>query len=228
VRLGGIGDISILSFGRGKGATTGTGGAVLVRSAALGARMAQMRDQLGIARRGGQEMGILAAQWLFSHPLLYRLPASIPALKLGEMVYHAPKQPRAIPTAAAAMLASVLRMDDVEIEIRRSRASNLLSHINGSARIVPIRPVPGGMSGFLRFALTDSTGQLATDAQLGVQRGYPLTLEQHQELQPVLATGEKAGKGSEQLRDRLLTLPTHSRVRSHDEVRLQDWLAMAS
>ena len=228
VPLGGIGDISILSFGRGKGATTGSGGAVLVRTPALGAWVRQIRNQLGIGRRGGQEICALAAQWLLSHPLLYRLPASVPALKLGEMVYHPPKQPRAMPTAAAAMLCSVLRMDDSEIEIRRARANDLLSRINGSGRIGPIRPVAGGGSGFLRFALTDLTGRLAESAPLGVLRGYPLTLEQHEQLQPMLATGEKAGKGSVLLRDRLFTLPTHSRVGFRDQARLQDWLVASS
>jgi perosamine synthetase len=228
VRLGGIGDISILSFGRGKGATTGSGGAVLVRTPALREWMQQIRNQLGIARRGGREIGALAAQWFLSHPLLYRLPASVPALRLGEMVYHSPKKPRAMPTAAAAMLCSVLRMDDCEIEIRRARANNLSSRINGSGRIVPIRPVAGGGSGFLRLALTDMTGRLAARAPLGVLRGYPLTLEQHEQLQPMLATGEKAGKGSALLRDRLFTLPTHSRVGFRDQARLQDWLVASS
>ena len=228
VRLGGIGDISILSFGRGKGATTGSGGAVLVRTPALAVWAGQMRNQLGVARRGGQEIGALTAQWLLSHPLLYRLPASVPALKLGEMIYHPPTEPRAMPTAAAAMLSSVLRMDDGEIDIRRARANMLSSRINGSVRIVPIRPVSSGGSGFLRFALTGMTGALAADASLGVQRGYPLTLEQHEQLQPMLATGEKAGKGSELLRDRLFTLPTHSRVGLRDQARLQDWIVAAS
>jgi perosamine synthetase len=224
VRLGGFGDISILSFGRGKGATTGSGGAVLVRTPALGALVGRMRDQLGIARRGGLEIGALGAQWLLSHPLLYRLPASVTALKLGEMVYHPPKQPRAMPTSAAAMLFSALRMDDSEIEIRRARANDLLSRINGSGRIVPIRSVAGGGSGFLRFAVTDRSGRLVANAPLGVVRGYPLTLEQHEQLQPMLATGEKAGKGSVLLRDRLFTMPTHSRVGFRDEARLQAWL----
>lgn len=228
VRLGGIGDISILSFGRGKGATTGSGGAVLVRTPALGAWVGQIRDQLGIGRRGGREIGALTAQWVLSHPLLYRLPASVPALKLGEMVYHPPKQPRAMPTAAAAMLSSALRMDDSEIEIRRARANDLLSRINGSGRVVPIRPVAGGGSGFLRLAVTDMTGRLAPSLPLGVGRGYPLTLEQHEQLQPMLAKGEKAGKGSVLLRDRLFTLPTHSRVGARDLARLQDWLVAPS
>jgi hypothetical protein len=228
VRLGGIGDISILSFGRGKGATTGSGGAVLVRTPALGAWLRQMRNELRPGRRGGKEIGTLAVQWLLSHPLLYRLPASVPALKLGEMVYHPPKQPRAMPTAAGAMLCSVLRMDDSEIEIRRARANKLLSRINGSGRIAPIRPVPGGGSGFLRLAVSDMIGDLAASAPLGVLRGYPLTLEQHEQLQPMLAPRESAGKGSVLLRDRLFTLPTHSRVGSRDQARLEEWLVASS
>jgi dTDP-4-amino-4,6-dideoxygalactose transaminase len=228
LRLGGIGDISILSFGRGKGATTGSGGAVLVRTHALGGWMRQIRSELGVGRRGGREICALAVQWLLSHPLLYRLPASVPALKLGEMVYHPPEQPRAMPTAAAAMLCPVLRMDDSEIEIRRQRANTLLSRINGSERIVPIHPVAGGGSGFLRLAVTDMIGDLAASAPLGVVRGYPLTLEQHEQLQPILARGERAGKGSVELRDRLFTLPTHSRVGSRDRARLQNWLAASS
>jgi dTDP-4-amino-4,6-dideoxygalactose transaminase len=228
IRLGALADISILSFGRGKGATTGSGGALLVRTPALRPWLQQTRNQLKGGRRGGGEIGALAAQWLFSHPLVYRVPASVPALKLGEMVYRPPGRPRSMPAAAAAMLSSVLRLDDREIEIRRVRANNLLSRIDGSGHIAAVRPVTGGRSGFLRFAVTDTTGRLAPVAALGVLRGYPLTLEQHEELQPMLATGEKAGKGSALLRDRLFTLPTHSRVGSRDQVRLQDWLAASS
>ena len=228
VRLGGIGDISILSFGRGKGATTGSGGAVLVRTPALGAWVRQIRNELGTGRRGGLSVAALAAQWLLSHPLLYRLPASVPTLKFGEMVYRPPTRPRAMPTAAAAMLPSVLRVDDSEIEIRRARASSLLSRINGSGRVVPIHPVAGGASGFLRLAVSDMTGNLAASAPIGVLRGYPLTLEEHDQLKPMLAPGERAGKGSVSLRDRLFTLPTHSRVGPRDQVRLHDWLVASS
>jgi len=228
VRVGSFGDISILSFGRGKGATTGYGGALLVRTPTLVARLLQMRDKLGAPRRGAREIGALTAQWLLSHPFVYRVPASVPALRLGEMVYHPPKDPRAMPASSSAILRFVLRNDDREIEIRRARANILSSWINGSGRIAPIRPVAAGASGFLRFAFADMTGQLAPSPPLGVLRGYPLTLEQHEQLQPMLAAGEKAGKGSFLLRDRLFTLPTHSRVGARDLARLQNWLAVRS
>jgi hypothetical protein len=224
VRLGGIGDISVLSFGRGKGATTGSGGAVLVRTPALVEWMQQARNDLGEPRRGGRELGSLGAQWVFSHPLLYRIPASIPALKLGQMVYHPPKQPRGMPAAATMMLPSVLGNDDYEVDGRRERANDLLSRINGSRRLNPVRPVGGGASGYLRLALADATGHLATRPSLGAIRGYPLTLEQHQQLRPMLAEGERAGMGSILLRDRLFTLPTHSRLASSDLANLADWI----
>lgn len=225
VRLGGVGDLSILSFGRGKGATTGSGGAVLVRTPAHVEWIQRARNDLGEARRGAREIGALGAQWVFSHPLLYRIPASIPTFKLGEMVYHPPKQPRGMPAAATVMLPAVLRNDDREVEARRARANSLLSRINGSGRLNPVRPVSGGGSGYLRLALADGTGHLAACPPLGVLRGYPLTLEQHEQLRPMLAHGEKAGIGSNLLRDRLFTLPTHSRVASSDLASLRDWIS---
>lgn len=43
-----------------------------------------------------------------------------------------------------------------------------------------------------------------------------MTLDQHAELQPLLVAGEHAGLGSLELRDRLLTVPTHSHVHAAD------------
>ena len=228
VRLGSIGDISVLSFGRGKGTTTGSGGAILIRTPELAARLRVMGEQLSLGRRGGKDVGILAAQWLFSHSLLYRLPASVPILRLGEMVYHPPRRPRSMSAAAVAMLPAVLRFDDVDVASRRARAQGLIARINGSGRVVPIQPVSGGAPGFLRLAVADSTGLLAAHTRLGIIRGYPLTLAQHEPLKPMLLSGENAGPGSMLLRDRLFTLPTHSRVRARDEIRLQELLSAST
>lgn len=225
VPLGGIGDVSVLSFGRGKGATTGSGGAVLVRTPSLVEWMRRVRNDLGEARRGAHELGALGAQWVFSHPMLYRIPASIPALKLGQMVYRPPRQPRRMPAAATVMLPAVLGYNDREVQARRVRANDLLSRVNGSRRVNPVRPVGGGAPGYLRLALADVTGCLAACPSLGVIRGYPLTLEEHEQLRPMLADREKAGAGSVLLRDRLFTLPTHSRVTSRDLATLGDWIS---
>lgn len=224
-RLGALADISTLSFGRGKGTTAGAGGAVLVRTTSLVQWVRETRGKLGTASRGGRQVVNLAAQWMLSHPLLYRLPASMPGLKLGEMVYHRAHDPRPISVAAASILPTALRMDEREVACRRVNATNLLSRMNGSGRLRPVRSVVGGESGYLRLACIDPNGDVMPRASLGALRGYPLTVEQHEPLRPNLLPGEKAGKGSVRLRDRLFTVPTHSRVGRADLARLSDWLA---
>ena len=222
--LGSFGDVAILSFGRGKGMTSGSGGAVLVQTLELAGWSSRLRAELGAASGGGFEVMTLAAQSLLAHPSVYRLPASIPALRLGAMVYHAPTEPRPMAAAAAAMLYSALKADEREVQYRRGRARDLLSRISESHAVVPVQPIVGGESGFLRLALLDASGHRLPSATIGALRGYPMTLEQHPQLQPILVSGERAGKGSEILRDTLFTLPTHSRVNRADLTRLEKWI----
>jgi perosamine synthetase len=220
--------VAILSFGRGKGMTSGSGGALLVRSLELAGWTKRMHAELGAASGGGLHVMSLAAQSLLAHPSMYRLPASIPALKLGTMVYHPPTEPRPMATAAAAILQSALGMDEREVQYRRARAKDLLSRITESHAVVPVHPIVRGESGFLRLALLDTDGRRLPRATIGALRGYPMTLEEHPQLQPMLVSGERAGKGSETLRDRLFTLPTHSRVNRSDLTRLERWLGRPS
>jgi hypothetical protein len=228
VRLGALSDIATLSFGRGKGTTAGAGGAVLVKTPVLAEWARKTRVQLGGASRGGRQMVYLAAQWILSHPLLYWLPASIPSLKLGEMVYHHARDPRPIPAAAGAVLPTALKMDEREVECRRIHAMHLLAQMNEASRLRPVRSVAGGESGYLRLACLDEIGDVTPRPWLGALRGYPLTVEQHEQLRPNLVPGERAGKGSAFLRDRLFTIPTHSRVGRADLARLADWVGAGS
>ena len=224
-RLGSLADISILSFGRGKGTTAGSGGAVLVRTGLLAEWARKTRAALLASRgRGGRQIVNLAAQWMLSHPDVYRLPASIPALKLGEMIYHRAGTPRAISAAAAAILPTALKLDDAEVARRRVHALRLLPCLNGSSRLRPVGSVRGGEPGYLRLACIDTTGEARPRPSLGALRGYPLTLDQHEQLKPCLVAGEKPGLGSVLLRDNLFTLPTHSRVAAPDLARIVDWI----
>jgi hypothetical protein len=222
--LGSLADVAILSFARGKGTTGGTGGAILVRTPALAEWTSRTRPALETGSRGGLEMVRLAAQRLLSHPNLYRLPASTPGLKLGEMVYHPPRLPRLMSPASAAVLRSTLGEEVRHVSARRARATDLVSRVREAPYVAAIRPVTGGESGFLRFALIDPRGTLVPCADLGALRGYPMTLDQHPQLQPLLLSGEHAGRGSQFLRDRLFTVPTHSQVDQCDLARLTEWL----
>jgi perosamine synthetase len=222
--LGSLSDISILSFGRGKGMTSGSGGALLARTPALSARMTEIRAKLAAGRRGGREVVALAAQLILTNPFLYRFPRSVPGLKLGEMIFQSPSEPRSITDTAASMLNAALEMDDREIASRRNRASQLLAHAKACARLTAVQPISHGESGYLRLAVLDSTAGVSQRPTLGVVRGYPMTMAEHPQLRPILAPMERAGKGAILLRDRLLTLPTHSGVGAGDLARLKDWM----
>jgi hypothetical protein len=226
--LGTFAELSILSFGRGKGMTAGSGGALLVNTLLLTAWTKRLRAGLGAAAGGGVEVMTLAAQSVLARPSVYRFPASIPGLKLGEMVYHPPTEPRPMAAAAAAILQSALKIDAREVEYRRIRAKDLLNRITGSHAVSPVRAISGGEPGYLRLALIDLAGHRVPRASIGAIRGYPMTLEQHAQLQPILMPGERAGKGAEFLRDRLFTLPTHSRVIQSDLERVAEWLGYPS
>lgn len=221
--LGSIGDISVLSFGRGKGVTGGSGGALLVRTPALVEWIAQARTDLRAGSRGAKAVVSLAAQRVFSHPNLYRLPASVPGLKLGEMVYRPPRAPRAISAASVSVVRWSLADEVRQVTARRARASELLSRIGDASDVAAVRAIPRGEPGFLRLALIDRRGTLQPRADLGAVRGYPLTLAQHRELRPMLLPGETAGAGAELLRDRLFTVPTHYRVGERDLTSIAEW-----
>lgn len=223
-RLGAFGDLSVLSFGRGKGTTTGAGGALLVRQARFVHWAWKARTEVRMAARGAQTVIALAAQWMFARPLLYSIPASIPALRLGEMFYHRADEPGAISVAAAATLQSALAIEPAEIRTRQRHARQLLAASAHSGRFAPIRHMEGATPGYLRLAMLGSAG-IVLNARLGAMRGYPITLDEHPMTGSVLVEGQAVLTGARVLRDRLFTLPTHSRVAAGDLTRLTHWLA---
>ncbi|HKC81973.1 MAG TPA: DegT/DnrJ/EryC1/StrS family aminotransferase [Gemmatimonadaceae bacterium] len=224
ILLGAHADISILSFGRGKGTTAGSGGALLLRGKASANRVGQNGFHLDQMQQGGYELAALGAQWLLARPSLYRVPASIPGLRLGEMVYKPAAEPRSMSRVSASVLSGALRLEGAEVGRRRTNAKRLIESVGEGSRLIPVHAISGGEPGYLRLALLDRAGDTVARESLGAVRGYPMTLDQHVQLQPLLVSNERAGSGSVQLRDRLFTVPTHSRVRDVDIARLVDWL----
>ena len=224
-RLGALADVSVLSFGRGKGVTGGSGGALLTRTRTLSGSTRQLANQMGVRSGGLKDVVALAAQWVFARSALYRIPGSVPGLQLGEMVFHPASEPRGISSAAVTMLAAALESEELELAHRRERASEIcriLAETRG--RLTAARPVGDGGSGFLRCAFLDAVGDMVPHQPSGITRGYPLTLDQHEQLRPILLAGEAAGSGSSRLRDRLFTAPTHSRVGAADVTRIRQHL----
>ena len=224
-RIGSFGDVTVLSFGRGKGTTGGSGGAVIARGAAWVARMNEAASTRRRAQRGVRDVIALGVQWAAGRPGVYGVPASIPALALGEMVYHEAGEPRMISAAAARVVPRAFAADPAAVSSRRARAGRLIAAASRGNQFSAVRAVEGGEPGYLRLPVVDATGSATAAPRLGALRGYPVTLDEHQETRRVLVAGEAANAGARTLRDRLFTVPTHALMSAGDERRLAGWLS---
>ena len=207
--LGALGEVSTLSFGRGKGWTGGRGGAVLIR------RGGSLDGTVPPSARQEIDSVIgLFAQWTLGRPAVYGIPHSIPALGLGETTFHPPVQPTAMSRAAAAAVLRATEPSRREAECRRENARWFLERIPRSERTTPIRPTDGSVPGYLRLPLlvTGGMGGMEDASRalaLGVAQSYPQSLV---ELAPRLTGPERAWPGADRLARDLVTLPTHSRL----------------
>jgi dTDP-4-amino-4,6-dideoxygalactose transaminase len=209
--LGAFGEISTLSFGRGKGWTGGGGGAVLVRR-----RGSLESAVLPESALGGETKSIVGmlAQWTLGRPEVYGIPHSIPALGLGETTYHPPVAPTTMPRAASAAVLRALGPSRDEAERRRENARWLLDRIPESDRVRSIRPAKGSTPGYLRLPIRLFGGIMGMEESaraltLGIAQSYPRSLV---ELAPRLTGPEHRWPGSAELVRDLVTLPTHSRL----------------
>jgi hypothetical protein len=226
-RVGSLGAISVLSFGRGKGWTGGCGGALLVRRgtdlSGLGATDSLLPGSWPFA-------GLLAAkgQWALSRPQLFGLAASLPWLHLGETPYHHPDAPRAMPRGAAGLLQGTLALAEREAELRRENGAALLARISsggacGTPPMRPIRAPAGGAAGYLRFPLRLLRGRAAvadvrSAIRLGLAPGYPTSLAALDAVRERMAPSEhgEGWPGADAIVRELVTLPTHSFVAARD------------
>jgi hypothetical protein len=213
----------VLSFGRGKGVTGGHGGALLAIGDRWRDRVTELRDRLPEGGAGARAIGQAAAQWVLGRPRAYALPASIPWLHLGEMVYHPAHEPRGISMASASLVAAALDGAAAAARERRRRATWLEGAARGAADFVPVRVIAGGKGGYLRLAGIASRPRQPMPAS-GVVRGYPVTMFEQDELRPILHADEHEHPGALLLRRALFTLPTHERVTPRDLDALRSWM----
>lgn len=216
--LGALGELSVLSFGRGKARTAGAGGALLARSAEAAELLEEAARRLADRerRRGWREVGVALAQWSVGRPSLYRLPASLPFLGLGETTYRRPEPPEPMTAAAAEMLRRTHgRPDPAEDGRRREHARRLREELEDLPGIgLPEAPADG-RSGALRLpALVPVRGGGAP--ALGIMPGYPALLDGIPAFRRRLEPGSPPTPGAARLRDELVTLPTHGLVTRRD------------
>jgi dTDP-4-amino-4,6-dideoxygalactose transaminase len=219
---GALGDLSVLSFGRGKGWTAVEGGALLGPASEVGAGSSALAPAKPFG--GGPILFKGLAQWLLGRPALYGLPSVMPGLELGETVYHPPRTPHRISRLAARLALETEHASEAEADARRTRASGLTDRLNealvpGSARCGIPRPHPESVPGALRLPVLVSPRAraelLARGRRLGLMPGYPQPLSGLEALQPFIAAREPM-PGAEALAAALVTVPTHSLLTEAD------------
>lgn len=219
-RLGSIGSLATLSFGRGKGWTGGHGGALLINGP--DSTQAREPDSPGVRDDARTVFG-LVAQWALARPGIYGVPVAIPALRLGETVYRPPEEEESIGRAAAAAVIQTLSVSEKEAATRRANAKTLLEPITENPRLSAVTIHREATPGYLRLPLRLSRGMtsFASESRAlahGIAPSYPLILPDL----PQLARHRdgpqrpRAWAGARTLVNQLVTLPTHSRLRRED------------
>lgn len=226
---GSLGSLAVLSFGRGKGLTGGSGGALLSNDEA-GDRLLE-RVRMNSARNGAGSRDLLrtAGQWVLARPAVYGLPAAVPFLRLGETIYHQPGVPAPISRAAASTLNQNWERSLEAAALRVANAARLLAAARRGDAFLPIKPARDAVAGYLRLPLLAAAGTrdrvLDKEAlKLGIIQGYPLSLNFLPGFTRVLNRGDDFS-GAESLASRLLTVPTHALLSEKDMSRLESWLA---
>lgn len=226
--LGTIGDIAVLSFGRGKGWTGGFGGAVMLYEKE--GRVPAPWPAL--AGRGSEVRTIVAAvaSRFLSSPMLYGIPRSLPFLQLGRTVYHEPERPARMTRTAAALLVRSGAAAAVEGGRRRQNAAWYAAALASLSSVCVPHASPHAEPGYLRFPvlLADDAQVLASAPEavrLGIAPGYPTALTSLAQLRTHLTPAQPACRGADDLARRLVTLPTHSLLTERDRRKVMDWVA---
>jgi len=213
--VGSCGRMSVLSFGRGKGWTGGTGGALLLR----GAGTRHLLESLALERQGQADelrvVFLLTALWLFGRPGLYAVPAAVPWLGLGETVYREPTPPRLMTRAASACLAALQGAAAREAATRRENGQMMMAAIRPETKVQTIRIHPDAEPGFLRLPVRLPRGFAGFEnpqraLRLGILPSYPSVLGVLPQVRACMDGALDHWPGGEELSRTLFTIPTHS------------------
>lgn len=210
----------IRSFGRGKPVSAGGGGLLQVADGPLATVVAREWAGLSGSGRGTGLASALVtvAGTLLTHPRLYWLPAGLPFLRLGVTRY-----PDCVDKARGSSFvhAMLSRSSAVAEGLDFLRREHTRHYRRGLAR-VGHQPVVHGDATYAphRFPVyvrpRARSACLKTAGRFGVSRMYPGTLDRLPQLTGRLVNGGEPMPGAAWIADRLLTLPTHHRVRARD------------
>ena len=209
--------VTLLSFGRGKPMPLGHGGALLTRNRPVAL-------DLPGPQAGGRGAATLVVAAALGHPLLFRLPASIPALGIGATVYDPSVDLKRPFRRWQERLGNCLlpRMD--ALQARRAGHAARLAQVVAECRGWSVGPWTVGPIRLPVYA-PDRTTRDAVVTRLrglGVTASalYPGTLLDIPELRAHLSQPPESLSGARQIADRLLALPVYPTLSEADIERI--------
>ena len=217
---GALGDLGILSFGRGKGRTGGSGGA-LVPTTARGVEVMSRLLPVQEPASGWKFYASLWAQWALGRPSLYGLPRSLPVLGLGQTVYRSAPELRGLPARNAEVLGRVWDRSTTDAKGRGNRAQRWRDLLQNRRGVRLIEVDREARPGWLRFPILASGESLESLTSpraeaAGIARGYRLVMVELPVSSGRILNVRREFPGARALAATLLTLPTHSMVSDRD------------
>lgn len=234
--VGNLGDVGVISFDRGKNLTTYTGGVVLTDSQQLADRIGRQYEQLPPASAG---CSVLAAgkslmYSLFIRPSLFRLPASLPFLGLGETIYDVGFPMSRLGGFQSALGCRMIGDLDRINEHRRANGLNLAERIRGESQYrIPLKINKSTICLRLPVYAQNKDHRdrvIARLRQAGVvaSQMYPSTIPSIDQVREYLVEDQSRQSddypGATMVTERVFTLPTHPFVTAADLDRMVDCL----
>ena len=223
-KVGTLGDIGILSLGRGKNICALGGGVILTDREPLAPLI---DDWLDIYPRESffpvcSSVLTGMALSLFLHPERYALPAHLPFLNLGANIFDPGFRIAGFSNVNAEVGRRAFSSLDQynEIRVQNARLLNLGLSSNRSLRIP--KPDVAGQPVYLRFPILflkketrDRMFRILSQQRLGASRSYRTPLNEIVGFRKYLSADDDY-PAAKLVADRILTLPTHSYVEATD------------
>lgn len=226
VPFGVLGDVSFLSFGRGKNITCGSGGAILTNDERIGEALAReyaLLPQVSLIDMLKNWLEVAVTKVLIN-PALYWLPAGLPFLKLGETKFYTDFPITRLDPIRAGLLRRWKRRLANSTTSRVMHSEQMLRSLARS-NVQTIKPSDQGQSVYLRLPVLmrskqekDAVCRASADQGLGISPLYPSSLQQIVELRDTLSCQDVPQ--STLIAERLVTLPTHELLSASDIVRI--------
>lgn len=228
--LGTEGDLSIISFGRGKPLSTLHGGAVVVNNSELDHRVQEAFNLLSTSRPiwfGIYHRLLLSAYVFLFHPRLFGLPKALPWYKIGETVYNDHINVHSMAPTARRTLRGLIKR---RTQIQRLRSRIADTYLRGLQRHAALFSyVPSGKelkTGPLRFPIVFKNSQhkrkclaCLTELGLGASGSYPVPINVQKGV-PANVAAQGPFPNAVHTADCILTLPTHEFVTGQDAAKM--------